>query len=96
MVNLFVYSVNVIKLSPDFWNFFCGHTVEGFKTNDSILLQIGHMCVVAINHAVVGQGAADLKPPYCPEYQRRQARLLLLKLNMLILVFYIVIYCDSY
>lgn len=26
--------------------------VEGFKTNDSILLQFGHICVVDVTHAI--------------------------------------------
>lgn len=33
-MNIIIYNVNIIKLSPDLWNFLYGSTIQVFKTND--------------------------------------------------------------
>lgn len=37
---MWTYLFSIIKLSPDFWDFLYGSTIQVFKTNDSILVQI--------------------------------------------------------
>lgn len=100
-MNIIIYNVNIIKLSPDLWNFLYGSTIQVFKTNDywyklaDTHTHIFYIYIYAYIYVgdsnisvlfMIGQ-STDLKTSYCPEYPRNQGCLLLLKLNMLIQFF---------